>query len=146
MKVSKPEVKTVIWDIITLEEQVDNNGAFVPRKAYPKNALRGITQLKNQLLEVTEVAMAEKKKTDSEGKDISIPREKLTDSDLEWVKFDVFKKNEDQNKYAIATRYTEEEVEFTPKMIDALKWAYKDRDLLPVCTEEAMDAIEALIK
>ena len=132
MKVTKPEVKSFIYDVISLEDRVNGNQQPVARATYNKQQIKGVLALKNAIRDQVEVQVADK----------TIPKDKLEEKDIQWIPYSQM---DNKKSHILGERHTQAEIELTDKMLAALKYYYKDRDELPTCSLETLEEVEKIV-
>lgn len=130
-----PELKGLILDIVTYEDNVDEKGQRIRRTSYPKPLLRGVAELKKKIQDAMDIGF--------------IPNdadpEKTLVTHVEW-----FQKAEmgmaTPNLKPVIDRHSAKQIEITPQALQALKHYYNDRQDLPEVSEKTLDELEALLE
>jgi len=131
MKITKPETKKFVYDILRFEDDVKNDGAKVPRTTFKKEDVRAYNMAVKKIEESTEIGFI------PEGK----KREDIKSVDeLEWVSY----KDQVANpkKGAVTDRFTFDEIELSKDEVNLLKKYYKSRENVDSVTIEVLDEIE----
>src|SRR3990172_10711690 len=112
MILKTPEAKTVVWQLISQESEVDAEGKPVPRKSFPKSLLKGVREIREKVLGGIEIGI--------QGED-----------GIVWVKHgDV-----QPGMKAVAERHTDVEIELSPAAEAAVRQFYREADHLPLISE-----------
>lgn len=135
MKISSPELKSIILNLITFEDEVDAEENRKRRQYFPKAFLKGTSEVKTKLIGAMERGVISKDISEEELK-------KLLITDLQWISM---KDSIPADKKFIAERHTNAEVELSESAIKAIKHYYEEREELPEMSEEVIDALEELV-
>lgn len=132
MKISNPELKKVLLNILIFDSTVDEDGNNLRRKGFKKELLVGVLGLKKALLKGMQLGGL--KKNDEQ-------------AEVEWID------SEDDGLKAfvathnlVAEKYADEEVELTENMLKALKHYYNECEELPEMEERTLEQLEELVK
>ena len=132
MKVTLPELKNLIYYLVTFENDLKEDGTRVPRTLYPKKHLRGVKEIKESISAQLEVAVAPADKK----------REELKNEDITWVKLKDYKK---ESGNAIGERHTDAEIDFSNAAREAIKYYYEQADEITDISIPALDELETLL-
>lgn len=139
MEIKSPEVKGVIWIIVTLTEDLDENGNRKPRASYPKHLYKATKELKKALLGDVWVALADKDKIKTEnGKNFAATE------DIEWVKAADMQK--DEKRQRMADKFGDDVLHLTPEMRKAVKHYYSEMTETPDMSDEAYEIFQEVVK
>lgn len=144
MAIKTSELKNLVWDILTFTDEVEEDGARVPRKTYSKKHFRGVKQLKSALLAQVEVGLLPKDRVDQVN-NRWLPKPDVKSEEITWVKPTPGEKA-DENMVAITERHDSEvDIELSEKAKKALKFYYGEREELIDTTADALDELEKLL-
>ena len=159
-KTKNPEIKTLIWDLVAMEESVDGKGKKVFRNSFPKKHFRSCISLKKKISEQVEIHYTQTTKSDDgsesmtnktcnfktwnleKPEDAKYLKEAHTDSEIEIDEKEIDEIAEDvediqENVGEIAEDV--EEISHDVEEIETLKHFYKERDEIIAISAESFD-------
>lgn len=134
-KTKNPEIKSLIWDLVALEENVDAKGKKVFRSSFPKKHFRSCASLKKKISEQVEIHYAETIKSDDGSEALST---KVCD-------FKTWNTAKPDNAKFLKETHADSEIELEDKELDTLKHFYKERDEILAISSESFDEFEKAI-
>lgn len=130
MQVTDIGAKHIIANLIKFEDNVDPKGKPIQRQYFKKDMLSGWRDIQDALRSSVDILIQSKDKTPQEA---------------EWVAFSPDLKIEDDTQ-VLNERQTDRPIEFTDRAIAALKYFWRDRQMLPPMSEETEKIIKELVK
>lgn len=135
-KLSNPEVKRFIGDLIFYGNDVDEGGKPIRRTYFRRDYVKGWNEVNRRLQEKLELGYGPKEK---EQKDMTL-------EEIVWVKREQVADNKTLDGLKLVLeRHTAEEIEFSPRAVEAIRYYYHDREEVAGISEEALAIFEKLI-
>lgn len=138
MKVSNPELKSLLFNLVTFTDLVDEKGSPVKRSSFKKEHYIGVSRLV-KLIQSDVVVYVSKEGVDK-------PKQELLIDDVEELKIKDL--DASMKSRVVGEKHSDLDLELDSKMLDAVKVCYKDRDELPILNdaEKVMELLEELLK
>jgi hypothetical protein len=133
MKTSNSEVKSFIWKITHTTGNTKPDGSPETYTAYPSRLYRAFHTLDKALRDQTLIGIYDKE----------IPKDMIKIEDVAWVPYTDFVIP--PGKAIMSDKFNDEELDLEG-MKDLLKWAYGNREEIPLISIEALDEFEELLK
>lgn len=108
------EQKNLVWDVLTFTDEVNERGERVPRTSFKRQYIRGVLAIKEAIKKQIEVLIEE-------------------GDTKKWILGSSITEQK-----PLAERHTDTEIELTDSMKEAFRHYLKEREELPLVSEETL--------
>lgn len=125
MKITSPELKKMILDVLSFTDEVRENGARERRITYKKDLIKGVRELKSKISECVFLFVGQ------------------NSQELSWIKANEY----DRNMGLVSEeKFTDEPIELSNYAIDAFKYYYNIREEVLELSDEGILELDTLLK